>query len=342
MSFVSAAIRVAERSPLPDALARAGIQLLVGRTRRRLAAASHQDDAVFAHAMSGHQIAEHADAANGQHYELPPEFFALTLGPRRKYSCCLYPTGQETLTDAERLALEETVAHAALSDGQSILELGCGWGSLTLFMAERFPHSTITAVSNSKSQRLHIEAQVAERGLANVRVVTADMNQFMAESSFDRVVSVEMFEHMSNWRGLLERIRTWLKPETGRLFIHVFSHRKSPYRFDHENEADWIAQHFFTGGIMPSHGLLTHFSDCFAVEQDWRWSGLHYRKTALDWLARFDENRHEIDRILGEVYGADATLWRQRWRLFYLATAGMFGHAGGAEWGVSHYLLRPE
>lgn len=341
MSFVSAAIRVAERSPLPDALARAGIQLLVGRTRRRLAAASHQDDAVFAHAMSGHQIAEHADAANGQHYELPPEFFALTLGPRRKYSCCLYPTGQETLKDAERLALEETVAHAALSDGQSILELGCGWGSLTLFMAERFPHSTITAVSNSKPQRLHIEAQVAERGLANVRVVTADMNQFMAESSFDRVVSVEMFEHMSNWRGLLERIRTWLKPETGRLFIHVFSHRKSPYRFDHENEADWIAQHFFTGGIMPSHGLLTHFPDCFAVEQDWRWSGLHYQKTALDWLARFDANRHEIDRTLSNVYGADASLWCQRWRLFYLATAGLFGHAGGAEWGVSHYFLRP-
>lgn len=341
MSLISSAIRAAERSPLPDPLARMGIEVLVGRTKRKLAAASSRDEGDFAQAMSEHPIAEHADTANEQHYELPPEFFALTLGPRRKYSCCLYPTGQETLADAERLALEETVAHAGLANGQSILELGCGWGSLTLFMAERFPRSTITAVSNSRPQRLYIEAQACERGLANVHVITADMNDFMADGMYDRIVSVEMFEHMSNWRGLLERIRTWLEPEKGRLFIHVFSHRHSPYRFDHKNEADWIAQHFFTGGIMPSHGLLRHFPDCFAVEQEWRWSGLHYQKTAMDWLARFDASRKQIDRILGKVYGVDAALWRQRWRLFYLATAGLFGHAGGGEWGVSHYLLRP-
>ena len=340
MSLISSAIRAAERAPLPDPLARIGIQFLVGRTKRKLDAASGREESDFARAMSEHPIAEHAAAANEQHYELPPEFFALTLGPHRKYSCCLYPTGEETLADAERLALEETVAHADLANGQSILELGCGWGSLTLFMAERFPRSTIMAVSNSKPQRLHIEAEAAARGLANIRVITADMNAFKPHSRYDRIVSVEMFEHMSNWRVLLERIRTWLEPEKGRLFIHVFSHKHSPYRFDHRNEADWIAQHFFTGGIMPSHGLLRHFSDCFAVERDWRWSGLHYQKTAVDWLARFDENRLRIDRILHEVYGADAALWRQRWRLFYLATAGLFGHAGGEEWGVSHYLLR--
>lgn len=341
MSLISSAIRAAERAPLPDSLARIGIELLVGRTKRKLAMGAHREEGDFARAMSEHQIAEHADAANEPHYELPPEFFALTLGPHRKYSCCLYPTGEETLADAERLALEETVVHADLADGQSILELGCGWGSLTLFMAERFPRSTITAVSNSEPQRLHIEAQAAERGLTNVRVVTADMNSFIAEATYDRIVSVEMFEHMSNWKGLLERIRTWLRPETGRLFIHVFSHKHSPYRFDHKNEADWIARHFFTGGIMPSHGLLKHFPGCFAVERDWRWSGLHYQKTAVDWLARFDENREPIDRILCEVYGVDAGLWRQRWRLFYLATAGLFGHACGEEWGVSHYRLRP-
>ncbi|MGB3867213.1 MAG: cyclopropane-fatty-acyl-phospholipid synthase family protein, partial [Xanthobacteraceae bacterium] len=306
MSLIASAIRAAERAPLPDLVAQMGIAFLVGRTSRKLATASHREEGDFVCAMSEYPIAEHADAANQQHYELPPEFFALTLGPHRKYSCCLYPTGEERLADAERLALEETVAHADLANGQSILELGCGWGSLTLFMAERFPHSTITAVSNSRPQRLHIEAQAAERGLANVRVVTADMNGFMVEGAYDRIVSVEMFEHMSNWRGLLERIRTWLRPETGRLFIHVFSHKHSPYRFDHKNEADWIARHFFTGGIMPSHGLLRHFPDCFAVEQDWRWSGLHYRKTAMDWLARFDENREQIDRILCEVYGGDA------------------------------------
>lgn len=341
MSLISSAIRAAERSPLPDSLARMGIAFLVGRTRRKLVTASHRDEGDFARAMSEHPIAEHADAANQQHYELPPEFFALTLGPHRKYSCCLYPTGQETLADAERLALEETVAHANLANGQSILELGCGWGSLTLFMAERFPRSTITAVSNSRPQRLHIKAQAAERGLANIRVITADMNEFVADGLHDRIVSVEMFEHMSNWNGLLQRIRTWLSPEKGRLFIHVFSHKHSPYRFDHKNDADWIAQHFFTGGIMPSHGLLRHFTDCFAVEQDWRWCGLHYQRTAMDWLARFDANRQPIDRILSEVYDAEAVLWRQRWRLFYLATAGLFGHAGGDEWGVSHYLLRP-
>ena len=341
MSLIASVIRVAERAPLPDSLAQMSIDLLVGRTRRKLAAEGRVAENDFVRAMSAHPIAAHADAANKQHYELPPEFFALTLGPHRKYSCCFFSTGKETLADAERLALEETVRHADIADGQSILELGCGWGSLTLFMAERFPRSTITAVSNSGPQRLHIEAQAAERGLANVRILTADMNEFTTAGSYDRIVSVEMFEHMSNWKGLLERIRTWLVPETGRLFVHVFSHRNSPYRFDHTNEADWIAQHFFTGGIMPSHGLIGHFPDCFLIEQDWRWSGIHYQKTARDWLARFDENRQEIDRILADVYGGEAMIWRQRWRLFYLATAGLFGHADGEEWGVSHYLLRP-
>jgi cyclopropane-fatty-acyl-phospholipid synthase len=167
------------------------------------------------------------------------------------------------------------------------------------------------------------------------------MNAFRPDLTYDRVVSVEMFEHMSNWRALLSSIRTWLVPEDGRLFVHVFSHKHDPYRFDHQDDTDWIAQHFFTGGLMPSHGLIRHFPDCFTVERDWRWSGVHYQKTATDWLARFDANRPEIDRILREVYGPDAALWRQRWRLFYLATEGLFGHAGGEEWGVSHYLLRP-
>jgi cyclopropane-fatty-acyl-phospholipid synthase len=341
MSLLSSAIRIAERAPLSDSMMRMGIEFLVGRTSRKLAAVGGaQDEQEFARAMTEYQIAEHADAVNEQHYELPPEFFALTLGPQRKYSCCLYPTGQETLAEAERLALKETVAHADLADGQSILELGCGWGSLTLFMAGRFPRASIKAVSNSTPQRLHIETEAAARGITNIRVVTADMNVFAADRTYDRVVSIEMFEHMSNWQPLLARTRTWLAPH-GKLFVHVFSHKHSPYRFDHKDDADWIAQHFFTGGIMPSHDLIRHFPDSFTVEKDWRWSGLHYRKTAMDWLERFDANREQIDRILRDVYGANAALWRQRWRLFYLATAGLFGHAGGEEWGVSHYLLRP-
>lgn len=339
MSVVASAIRAVERAPLPDPLTRAGISLLVGRTRRRLAAERDRDPD-FARAMVEHPIAEHTDAANDQHYELPPAFFGHVLGPRRKYSCCLYPTGRETLAEAELLALDETVAHAGLADGQHILELGCGWGSLTLFMAERFPNARITAVSNSSGQRLHIEAEAARRGLSNVTVVTADMNGFTPAGRFDRVVSVEMFEHMSNWRALLALVRSWIAPD-GRLFLHVFSHDRQPYRFDHRNEQDWIAQHFFTGGIMPSHRLIRQFSESFAVEEEWRWSGTHYRRTADHWLENFDAQRAAIDPILESVYGADAPLWARRWRLFFLATAGLFGHADGREWGVSHYRLRP-
>ena len=339
MNPIAVAIRAVEATPLPDPLTRAGIEFLVG-TRRRSLASAPDTDAAFARAMTEHPIAEHTDAANEQHYELPPRFFELTLGPRRKYSSCLYPRGRETLAEAELCALQATVAHAELVDGQTILELGCGWGSLTLFMAERFPAARIVAVSNSAPQRRHIEALAAAAGLTNIVIVTADMNDFAPTQSFDRIVSVEMFEHMSNWKTLLGRVRTWLAPD-GRLFLHVFSHRNQPYRFDTSDQTDWIAQHFFTGGIMPSHGLIGHFPECFEIEEQWRWNGRHYQRTAEQWLARFDANRVEIDALLREVYGDRARLWRRRWRLFYIATAGLFGHAGGEEWGVSHYRLRP-
>ena len=289
--------------------------------------------------MRNQPIARNTREANDQHYELPPEFFALCLGPQRKYSSCLYPTGTETLARAEELALLETMAHAGLEDGQHILELGCGWGSLSLAMAATFPAARITAVSNSAPQRRAIEALAAERGLTNLAVVTADMNEFATGETFDRVVSVEMFEHMSNWPELLGRIRTWLRPD-GRLFLHVFSHRNVPYAFNHADRADWIAQHFFTGGIMPSHTLLRQFADLFTVEQEWRWSGIHYQRTAMDWLANFDRNIAAIRPILQGVYGDAMPMWTRRWRIFFLATAGLFGHAGGTDWGVSHALLR--
>jgi cyclopropane-fatty-acyl-phospholipid synthase len=338
-SLIPAAIRAVETTPLPDPVTRAGIRYLVG-TRRRSLARAPDSSAQFARDMLTHAIAEHTDAANAQHYELPPRFFALTLGARRKYSCCLYPTGHESLDQAEELALAETIAHADLADGQRILELGCGWGSLSLTMAERLPGATITAVSNSLPQRRHIQAEARARGLNNLIVITADMNSFVPTGRFDRVVSVEMFEHMANWQALLTRLRGWLEPE-GRLFLHVFSHRSQPYRFDTADRTDWIAQHFFTGGIMPSHGLIAQFPGLFRVEADWRWSGTHYARTARDWLARFDANRAAIDQLLAQVYGGDARLWARRWRLFYLATEGLFGHAGGDEWGVSHYRLAP-
>ena len=339
MSLTKAAIHAFQDQPLPDFVTRPAIGFLVSSARKRLAGDA-AGEADFARQMVERPVAEHTQAANDQHYELPPAFFELILGPHLKYSSCLYPTGAETLAEAEAAALAETVAHADLQDGQDILELGCGWGSLSLWMAERFPAARITAVSNSAPQRRHIEDEAARRGLPNLRVITADMNDFAPEGRFDRVVSVEMFEHMANWRELLGRARGWLKPE-GRLFLHVFTHRTTPYRFDHADRSDFIAQHFFTGGIMPSHGLIRQFPDLFEVEQEWRWSGEHYRRTAEDWLANYDRNIAAIEAILRGVYGADAPRWRHRWRLFFLATAGLFGDRGGEEWGVSHYRLKP-
>ncbi|MGD0865163.1 MAG: cyclopropane-fatty-acyl-phospholipid synthase family protein [Rhizomicrobium sp.] len=338
MDFLTAGGLLAERFPVPDALVIAGIRRKLSETQRQLSAAGATDGA-FAADMAAHPIAEHPADANAQHYELPPEFFALALGPRRKYSCCLYTRGDETLAQAEECALEETAVHADLQDGQEILELGCGWGSLSLWTAERFPNARITAVSNSRPQREHIEHQAMLRQLRNLTVITADMNDFAIDRRFDRIVSIEMFEHMANWQELLERVRSWLKPE-GRLFIHVFSHDRAPYRFDRGDESDWIAQHFFTGGIMPSHGLIQHFPDLFQVEQEWRWSGVHYRRTALDWLANYDANARQIGGVLRKAYGRDAGLWRRRWRMFFLATAELFGYDEGRPWGVSHYRLR--
>ncbi len=338
MTLAAAALQAFEGAPIPDVLRRGAVAYLVGSAAKRMAGSPNLDRA-FAEEMAQRPIAEHARAANDQHYELPAAFFSQVLGPHLKYSSCLYEEGDD-LGEAEARALWETCRHADLSDGQSVLELGCGWGSLTLWMAQHYPASKITAVSNSHSQRGYIEAEAKKRGLANVTVITCDMNEFQAPQTYDRIVSVEMFEHMANWRGLLSRLRAWIKPD-GRAFIHVFTHRTTPYRFDVEDKTDWIAQHFFTGGVMPSHGLMGQFGDLFTVERDWRWSGDHYEKTAEDWLANFDRNADAIWPVLNQVYGRDARLWFRRWRLFFLATAGLFGHAGGTEWGVSHYRLAP-
>ena len=334
---VASLIRTLQDAPAPDFIVRPAIAAMVSAARRRLPTDPGVEGR-FAEDMTRKIIAEHVEAANAQHYELPPEFFRLCLGPRLKYSCCLYPAGAETLAEAEESALAETCAHAGLTDGHRILELGCGWGSLTLWMAERYPNARITAVSNSTAQRRFIEARAREHGLTNVTVLTRDMNVFDTDDQFDRIVSVEMFEHMANWRALLTRARTWLAPR-GRMFIHVFSHRTTPYRFDESDRADFIAQHFFTGGIMPSHGLMRRYDDLFEVEAEWRWSGAHYERTALDWLSRMDAAGDQVDRVMTAAYGADARLWTRRWRRFFLATAGLFGDRAGAEWGVSHYRL---
>ena len=339
MSLTAAAIDIGERVPWPDPVLRTAVKMLVGRTRRRLQTKDLSGERDFARGMVEYPIAINTREANDQHYELPPEFFSLMLGPQRKYSCCYYDHPATTLAQAEERALAETVDHAALADGQCILELGCGWGSLSLWMARKFPNAQIVSVSNSHSQRAFIVQRAEIEGLRNLTVLAADINGFAPTGQFDRVVSVEMFEHMSNWRELLKRIVSWMTPQ-GVLFIHIFSHRRAAYRFDAGDRADWIAQHFFTGGIMPSHGLIRQFSDLVAVEQEWWWNGNHYRRTAEHWLQNFDRNAAEIDQVLRNFYGDDAALWYRRWRLFLHATSGLFGHSGGTEWGVSHYRLR--
>jgi cyclopropane-fatty-acyl-phospholipid synthase len=339
MSFVSTMIGTAERVPLPDVFIRAAIQRLCSRTATRLATGNAESDAWFADEMAARAIAEHAEAANARHYEVPAAFFGYVLGPNRKYSSCFYREPASTLQEAEEEALRQTVQHAGLADGQSVLELGCGWGSLSLWIARQFPNSRVTAVSNSNSQREYIESESARRGLTNLRVVTSDMNVFAPDAQFDRIVSVEMFEHMMNWRELMMRIRAWLKPD-GRFFMHIFTHRSGAYLFDRADSDDWIARHFFTGGVMPSHHLIRQYADIFAVEKEWRWSGTHYQRTALDWLAGFDAHRDGIEHVLRGVYGSDTALWMRRWRWFFLATAGLFGYADGSEWGVSHYRMK--
>lgn len=345
MSLLDLGIRAAESGLVPDRLMRAAIRRLCRMRLRELAEDERAgcdcgERGAFLESLRSGPIAPVPEKANEQHYELPPEFFAAVLGPHRKYSCCLFEDAGSTLAEAEAAALAVTCERAGLDDGQDVLELGCGWGSLSLWMAESYPRSRITAVSNSAAQRRFIESEAARLGLGNLRIVTADMNDFQPDGlAFERIVSVEMFEHMRNYDRLLERIASWLRPD-GTLFVHIFCHRAQAYPFESEGSANWMGRHFFTGGTMPSVDLLHRFSRSLKVISQWNWNGRHYRRTADAWLENLDRRRAEILPILASTYGRpEAARWLQRWRLFFLAVSELFGYGEGDEWFVTHLLM---
>ena len=336
------AIDWVEQGLVPDAVVRAGIRRLCEQRLDEIHAGDCERASVatedFVASMDAAELAPVPHLANEQHYEVPAGFFALALGPHMKYSSAWWPEGTRTLADAEARGLAATCEHAGLADGQDVLELGCGWGSLTLWMAAQYRRSRITAVSNSASQRAWIESEARLRGLDNVRIITADMNVFDAPGRYDRIVSVEMFEHMRNWRRLFGRVHDWLKPG-GRFFMHVFCHRSTPYPFVDGGPSDWMSRHFFSGGMMPSDELATRFQDRLRLLSRWRWDGTHYERTANAWLDNVDANRAAVLEVLRGTYGDAAPQWLQRWRLFFMACAELFGYRNGQEWWVSHYLF---
>jgi cyclopropane-fatty-acyl-phospholipid synthase len=332
-----------EQGRVPDAMIRAGIRRLCRQRLKDVEASDIEASArrlqEFVAMMDQGPVAPVPELANEQHYEVPAAFFDTVLGPHRKYSCSHWNDSTASLEQAEEAALRITCERAGIRDGMSVLDLGCGWGSLSLWIARHYPSSRVIAVSNSNPQRRFIEAEARRKGLDNLTVITADMNHFGAPGRYDRIVSVEMFEHMRNYRELFSRIHDWLNPD-GRFFMHIFCHRSTPYEYLDQGDSDWMSRHFFSGGIMPSDDLPLHFQDRLQLIGRHRWNGRHYERTANAWLENLDARREAVMPVLEKTYGPEqAAKWFQRWRIFFMACAELFAHDGGREWFVSHYLF---
>lgn len=334
-------IETIERGWLPDSMTRWLTRRLCDQRLQELRRENVSTER-FAEKMKAAPVAPVPEKANEQHYELPAEFFELMLGPRLKYSCCHFENDNTTLEQAEIDALTQSCERAELADGMEILELGCGWGSLTLWMLEKYPHCKVTAVSNSRWQRELILARADKiQARDRLNVITADMNDFQIDGQFDRVVSCEMFEHMRNYQTLLQRVAGWLKPD-GKLFVHIFCHEDFIYEFETEGASNWMGRYFFTGGIMPSFDVFSQFKHDMRVRKSWSWNGTHYERTCNAWLDLLDERKAPAMEILKSTYGEkDAGRWFQRWRLFLIAGAELFGFQNGQQWLVGHYLLEP-
>ena len=333
---MSLAITLAEKRLLPDSIIRTGINKLLAERIESLSK-ERKDDHIWIEELSAKPLAESTEEANEQHYEIPAPYFVKVLGKHLKYSCGYWPAGCNSLDESEAAMLALSCERAELANGQEILELGCGWGSLSLWMAANYPESRITSVSNSNSQREYIEGQAKERGLSNLTVITSDINDFQPESSFDRVVSVEMFEHVRNHRKLFRQIEGWLK-SGGKCFVHIFAHKGQTYLFEARTDKDWMSRYFFTGGIMPSTSLLESAAEgILDCEESWEVNGKHYSRTLEAWLDKQDANSESVMETLRDCYDSKAKLWFQRWRIFYMACSELFAYKDGEEWPVMHY-----